>query len=230
MGTSNDVLMFAASGSGAMDASVSNLFSRGDKVIVCTAGKFGERWVDIAKAYGLDATVLSVPYGEVVTPAQVEAALAAEPGRARRVRAGLGNLHRRRARRAGDGPRGGQNRCHLYCGRHHRPGHHAARYRRLGPRRGGGRLPEGLYDPARPGVCLHQPQGVEVRRNRRPAALLLQFQEGKEERRRGRIQLDPLHRPDSGAGRSAAVREPDRHGQPGGERPTARAAPPAPRS
>jgi aspartate aminotransferase-like enzyme len=79
MGTTNDVLMFAASGTGAMDAAVSNLFSRGDKVIVCVAGKFGERWAEIAKAYGLDATVLTVPYGEVVAPEQVEAALAAEP-------------------------------------------------------------------------------------------------------------------------------------------------------
>jgi aspartate aminotransferase-like enzyme len=79
MGTSHDLLMFAASGTGAMDASVSNLFSRGDKVIVCVAGKFGERWAEIAKAYGLDANVLTVPYGSVVTPAQVEAALAAEP-------------------------------------------------------------------------------------------------------------------------------------------------------
>jgi aspartate aminotransferase-like enzyme len=79
MGTSHDVVMFAASGTGAMDAAVSNLFSRGDKVIVCSAGKFGERWVEIAKAYGLEATVLSAPYGEVVSPQQVEAALAAEP-------------------------------------------------------------------------------------------------------------------------------------------------------
>jgi len=79
MGTSHDVLMFAASGTGAMEAAVSNLFSRGDKVIVCSAGKFGERWVEIAKAYGLDAAVLSAPYGDVVTPAQVEAVLAAEP-------------------------------------------------------------------------------------------------------------------------------------------------------
>jgi aspartate aminotransferase-like enzyme len=79
MGTSNDVLMFAASGTGAMDGTVSNLFSKGDKVIVCTAGKFGERWAEIAKAYGLDANVLQVPYGQVVSPAQVEAALAAEP-------------------------------------------------------------------------------------------------------------------------------------------------------
>ncbi len=79
-GTSNDVLCFAASGTGTMDASVSNLFSRGDKVIVCTAGKFGERWVEIAKAYGLDANVLKAEYGEVVTPDRVEAALKAEPG------------------------------------------------------------------------------------------------------------------------------------------------------
>ena len=79
MGTANDVLMFAASGTGAMDASVSNLFSRGDKVIVCSAGKFGERWAEIAKAYGLDAQVLTVPYGQVVTPQQVEEALGKEP-------------------------------------------------------------------------------------------------------------------------------------------------------
>src|SRR5580704_15099850 len=68
MGTANDVLMFSGSGTGAMDASVSNLFSRGDKVIVCSAGKFGERWVEIVKAYGLEATVLKAEYGDVVTP------------------------------------------------------------------------------------------------------------------------------------------------------------------
>jgi aspartate aminotransferase-like enzyme len=79
MGTSHDLLMFAASGTGAMDAAVSNLFSKGDKVIVCSAGKFGERWAEIAKAYGLDATVLTAPYGDVVTPQRVEAALALDP-------------------------------------------------------------------------------------------------------------------------------------------------------
>ena len=79
MGTAHDLLMFAASGTGAMDAAVSNLFSKGDKVVVCSAGKFGERWAEIAKAYGLDATVLTAPYGDVVTPQRVEAALAQEP-------------------------------------------------------------------------------------------------------------------------------------------------------
>ncbi len=79
MGTRNDVLMFCASGTGAMDASVSNLFSRGDKAIVCSAGKFGERWAEIAKAYGLDANVLTVPYGQTVQPAAIAEALAKEP-------------------------------------------------------------------------------------------------------------------------------------------------------
>src|SRR5678816_1403341 len=66
MDTSNDLLMFAASGTGAVGATVSILFSRGDKVIVCVAGKFGERWAEIAKAYGLEANVITVPYGQAV--------------------------------------------------------------------------------------------------------------------------------------------------------------------
>jgi aspartate aminotransferase-like enzyme len=79
LGTPHDVLVFTSSGTGAMEASVSNLFSRGDKVIVCTAGKFGERWVEMTKAFGLDATVLKAEYGDVVAPERVEAALKAEP-------------------------------------------------------------------------------------------------------------------------------------------------------
>jgi aspartate aminotransferase-like enzyme len=78
-GTANDVLPLVASGTGAMEASVSNLFSPGDRVIVCSAGKFGERWVEIAKAYGLDAVVLQSEYGDVVTPSRVEEALRANP-------------------------------------------------------------------------------------------------------------------------------------------------------
>ena len=79
LGTSHDVLIFVASGTGALDGSVSNFFSRGDKAIVCSAGKFGERWVEIAKAYGLDATVLKAEYGDTVSPERVEQALRDEP-------------------------------------------------------------------------------------------------------------------------------------------------------
>jgi len=79
LGTSHDVLIFVASGTGAMETAASNFLRRGDKVIVCSAGKFGERWVEIAKAYGLEATVLKAEYGDVVQPEAVEAALKAEP-------------------------------------------------------------------------------------------------------------------------------------------------------
>lgn len=77
MGTENGIALFAASGSGAMEAAVSNLFSPGDKVIVCTAGKFGERWARIARAFGLDTVVIEKPYGESVKPEQAAQALAA---------------------------------------------------------------------------------------------------------------------------------------------------------
>ena len=64
IGTKNDVLVLACSGTGAMEASVSNLTSPGDKVLVLTAGKFGERWTGLAKAFGGNVDVLTVPYGE----------------------------------------------------------------------------------------------------------------------------------------------------------------------
>jgi aspartate aminotransferase-like enzyme len=62
--TKNDVLLLACSGTGVMEASVSNLTSPGDKVLVLTAGKFGERWTGLAKAFGCNVDVLSVPYGQ----------------------------------------------------------------------------------------------------------------------------------------------------------------------
>ena len=68
VGTKNDVLILASSGTGAMEASVSNLTSPGDQVLVLTAGKFGERWRDLARAYGCTVDVLSAPYGETFSP------------------------------------------------------------------------------------------------------------------------------------------------------------------
>src|SRR6202050_430714 len=64
IGTKNDVLVLACSGTGVMEASGSNLTSPGDRVLVLTAGKFGERWTGLAKAFGCNVEVLSVPYGE----------------------------------------------------------------------------------------------------------------------------------------------------------------------
>src|SRR5713101_6058803 len=64
IGTTNDVLVLASSGTGVMEGSVSNLTSPGDKVLVLTAGKFGERWRDLAKVFGCVVEVASVPYGQ----------------------------------------------------------------------------------------------------------------------------------------------------------------------
>src|SRR6516225_11843088 len=67
VGTKNDVLLLSSSGTGAMEASVSNLTSPGDKVLVLTAGKFGERWTGLAKAFGCNVEVLSAPYGDTIS-------------------------------------------------------------------------------------------------------------------------------------------------------------------
>jgi aspartate aminotransferase-like enzyme len=73
IGTKNDVLVLACSGTGVMEASVSNLTSPGDKVLVLTAGKFGERWTGLAKAFGCSVDVLEVPYGQTFSLDDVRA-------------------------------------------------------------------------------------------------------------------------------------------------------------
>jgi len=78
-GTKNDVIMFASSGTGAMEAAVANLFSPGDKVLVINGGKFGERWLNIANAYGLNPIDLKVEWGRAVKVAEVEKQLEAQP-------------------------------------------------------------------------------------------------------------------------------------------------------
>jgi aspartate aminotransferase-like enzyme len=64
IGTKNDVLVLSSSGTGFMEASISNLTSPGDYVLVLTAGKFGERWTSLAKAFGCVVETVSAPYGE----------------------------------------------------------------------------------------------------------------------------------------------------------------------
>jgi aspartate aminotransferase-like enzyme len=78
IGTKNDVLVLASSGTGVMEGSVSNLTSPGDKVLVLTAGKFGERWRDLAKAFGCTVEVVSAPYGATLSIDEVRAKLTPE--------------------------------------------------------------------------------------------------------------------------------------------------------
>jgi aspartate aminotransferase-like enzyme len=78
-GTKGDVLTLASSGTGAMEAAISNLFSPGDKVVVVNGGKFGERWLKISKAFGLAPIEIKVEWGKAVEPAAVEKQLKAHP-------------------------------------------------------------------------------------------------------------------------------------------------------
>jgi aspartate aminotransferase-like enzyme len=78
--TRNDVLVLACSGTGVMEASVSNLTSPGDKVLVLSAGKFGERWQGLAKAFGCKVDLLSVPYGGTFSLDDIRARLTPDVG------------------------------------------------------------------------------------------------------------------------------------------------------
>ena len=77
--TEQEVLFFASSGTGAMEACVANLFSPGEKVIVVRGGKFGERWGELAETYGLKPVYLDVEWGEAVSVEEVKKALEAHP-------------------------------------------------------------------------------------------------------------------------------------------------------
>ncbi len=77
--TKNEVYLMAASGTGAMEASVSSLVSEGDHVITVESGKFGERWTNLCKAFKAVPTVLEIPWGTAVTAADIEKALKADP-------------------------------------------------------------------------------------------------------------------------------------------------------
>ena len=78
IGTRNDVLALTSSGTGMMEAAVSNLTSPGDKVLVVTAGKFGERWISLAKAFGCSVETVTAPYGQTISPDEVRAKLMPE--------------------------------------------------------------------------------------------------------------------------------------------------------
>ena len=65
-GTGNDVLIFASSGTGAMEGAISNLLCPGDRALVGTAGKFGERWLGLAESFGVQAVKVESPYGRCV--------------------------------------------------------------------------------------------------------------------------------------------------------------------
>ncbi len=77
--TEQPVLVFASTGTGAMEAAVANFLSAGDRALVVRGGKFGERWAEICQAFGVETTCIDVEWGQAVDPARVQAALRAQP-------------------------------------------------------------------------------------------------------------------------------------------------------
>jgi aspartate aminotransferase-like enzyme len=77
--TKNEVLTFTSSGTGAMEGAVSNLLSKGDKAVVVRGGKFGERWGEICKAYGIEFTPIDVEWGKAVDPSKIGEILKSDP-------------------------------------------------------------------------------------------------------------------------------------------------------
>jgi len=78
-GTSQPVLTLSSSGTGAMEAAVTNTLSPGDRVVVVSGGKFGERWAEISRTFGLDAVEIAVEWGTAVDPALVADELRRHP-------------------------------------------------------------------------------------------------------------------------------------------------------
>ena len=77
--TVNDVFIISSSGTGAMEAAVINLLSAGDNALVVQGGKFGERWTEISKAYGINAEVINVEWGKAVSPLEISKRLKSNP-------------------------------------------------------------------------------------------------------------------------------------------------------
>ena len=78
--TTQDVIMLAASGTGAMESAVTNLFTPGDQVLVINGGKFGERWMKLGKTYGLEVIELKVEWGQAAKVDDVRRLLAEHAG------------------------------------------------------------------------------------------------------------------------------------------------------
>jgi len=77
--TKNEVLVFASSGTGAMEGAVTNTLCAEDKALVIQSGKFGERWAQICNSYGVHAKVIHVEWGKAVDPELIKKALEVEP-------------------------------------------------------------------------------------------------------------------------------------------------------
>ncbi len=192
--TEQEVLIFTATGTGAMEGAVTNTLSAGDTALVVDGGKFGERWTELCNVYGVKVKRLAVEWGRAVDPKAVAKILDANPD----IKAVLVQANETSTGGAAPGERtggGDQNPPghHPDRGRHFGPGRLCAAHGRVGHRRAGGRLAEGHDAAAGPGLCGPEPQGLGVRQEVHPAQILLRFHQGSSNPR-GRTRRPTPHR------------------------------------
>src|SRR5262245_31918817 len=77
--TKSPVLTLTSSGTGGMEAGIANTLAPGSKAICLISGRFGERWRNLCKAFGVEAVAVTVPYGQAVSPEALKKALADHP-------------------------------------------------------------------------------------------------------------------------------------------------------
>jgi aspartate aminotransferase-like enzyme len=77
--TKNDMLIFPASGTGGLESAVANLVSPGERIVVVTIGAFGDRFADLAEAFGAQVVRYALPWGEAADPQDLDDLLGKEP-------------------------------------------------------------------------------------------------------------------------------------------------------
>ena len=120
--TEQEVLIFTATGTGAMEGAVANTLSAGDTALVVDGGKFGERWTELCNVYGVKVNRLAVEWGRAVDPKAVAKILDANPD----IKAVLVQANETSTGVSAPGERTGG-------GDQNPPGHHPDRGRHLGP-------------------------------------------------------------------------------------------------
>ena len=168
--TEHDVLLFTGSGTAAMESAVANLLSPGDRVVVGSAGNFGERWLKLVQAYGIEPVHVEHEWGERLDPARSGGRRRGRDGRG--LRHPVRDLDRRRARHRAHRPRGGCRPAPCWWSTPSRASAGSTCDRRLGRRRGRGRLAEGADDAAGARLRVGLAARLGSGRARDPAALL----------------------------------------------------------
>ena len=218
--TQQDVVTPACTGTGAMEAAVTNTLCAGDRVIVVNAGAFAQRWLAICKAYGLVVVELEAPHGDTVAPRPDRRGAPGAQGRQGRARSAQRVVHGRAARCARLRPGHARHRIHPGRRRRVESRHRRAADGRLGYRRRRLRVAEGAHAasgsrPPRPqregvggGQAVDAPQvlprshgGAEVHGEERGALHPRRLHHGRaargapHDRRRGPAECPPSPRP-----------------------------------